>query len=165
MRRPEGERWNQEEFSHAIGTPWEPDPGRHHIEIKAMFSMKDDDVVEKIELQSRDFKPRGMYIRREDLKEEKYGMTPGCRGCEAADRGIPGINNERCRLRVEKAIEEKEPDRYARVMARLGTELQPEEKSGDKKRTSSQEERDREIVLATPTWQTTQEKDEKRRRV
>ena len=68
-------------------------------------------------------------------------MTPGCRGCEAANRGITGIHNERCRLRVEKAIEEKEPDRYARVMARLGTELQSEDKNEDRKRVPSQEER------------------------
>ena len=68
-------------------------------------------------------------------------MTPGCRGCEAANRGINGIHNERCRLRVEKAIEEKEPDRYARVMARLETELRSEDKNEDRKRVSSRDER------------------------
>ena len=46
-RRPEEERWNQDEFSQVIGTPWEPEPGRHHIEIKARFSMKDDDEIEE----------------------------------------------------------------------------------------------------------------------
>ena len=61
-RRPEEERWNQEEFSHAIGTTWEPEPGRHHIEIKARFSMKDDEMDEKVELQSKEFKPQGIYI-------------------------------------------------------------------------------------------------------
>ena len=79
-------------------------------------------------MQPKEFRPRGIYIRREDLREDNSGMTPGCRGCEAANRGIIGILNERCRLRIEKAIEEKEPDRYTRVMARLGMELQSEKK-------------------------------------
>ena len=45
-------------------------------------------------------------------------------------------------MRIEKANEEKEPDRYTRVMARLGTELQSEDKSGNKKRVPSQEEKE-----------------------
>jgi hypothetical protein len=135
-RRPEGERWNQEEFSQAAGTPWEPEPGRNNIEIKARFSMKDDESDEKVEVQSRDFKPRGIYIRKEDLREENYGMTPGCKGCEAANRGITGVHNERCRFRIEKAIEGKEPDRYARVMTRLGVES----KGDEKKRAPSEED-------------------------
>ena len=128
-RRPEGERWNQEEFSQALGTPWEPEPGRNHIEVKARFSMKDDEVDEKVDIQSREFKPRGIYIRRGDLRDERYGMTPGCKGCEAANRGVSGVHNERCRLRIEQAIESKEPDRYARVMARLKTESKKDEVS------------------------------------
>ena len=90
--------------------------------------MKDDEVDEKIELQSRKFQPRGIYIRREDVREEKCGITPGCRGCEAANRGYSGIHNERCRLRIEKAIEGKEPDRYARAMARIRVQSDPEVK-------------------------------------
>ena len=85
-RRPEEERWNQEEFSQVVGTPWEPEPGRHQVEIKANFSMKDDEVDEKVELQSRTFQPRGIYIRREDVRDKRYGITPGCRGCEAANK-------------------------------------------------------------------------------
>ena len=88
--------------------------------------MKDDEADEKIELQSKKFQPRGIYIRREDVKEEKYGITPGCRGCEAANRGHSGIHNERCRLRIEIAIEGKEPDRYSRAMARIGVQSDPE---------------------------------------
>ena len=95
-----------------------------------------------MELQSRVFKPRGIYIKKDDLREENYGMTPGCRGCEAANRGISGVHNERCRLRIEKAIEEKEPERYTRVMTRLGVESLHEDKSEDKKRPSSEGEED-----------------------
>jgi hypothetical protein len=88
------------------------------------------------------FKPRGIYIKKDDLREENYGMTPGCRGCEAANRGISGVHNERCRPRIEKAIEEKEPERYTRVMTRLGVESLQEDKSEDKKRASSEGEED-----------------------
>ena len=98
--------------------------------------MRDDEVDEKVEVQSRDFKPRGIYIRKEDLREENYGMTPGCKGCEAANRGITAVHNERCRFRIEKAIEGKEPDRYARVMTRLGVES----KGDEKKRAPSEED-------------------------
>ena len=63
-------------------------------------------------------------------------MTPGCKGCEAANRGITGVHNERCRFRIEKAIEDKEPDRYAKVMTRLGVESSKD----DKKRVSSEKE-------------------------
>ena len=31
--------------------------------------MKDDESDEKVEVQSRDFKPRGIYIRKEDLRD------------------------------------------------------------------------------------------------
>ena len=67
-RRSEEERWNQEEFSQVTGTQWEPEPGRHHIEIEARFSMKEDEEIEeKVELQSKEFKTRGIYIRREKI--------------------------------------------------------------------------------------------------
>ena len=47
-------------------------------------------------------------------------MTMGCRGCEAANRGVSGVaHNERCRLRVETAISERDPDRYCRALERL----------------------------------------------
>ena len=44
-RRPQGERWNQEELEMVKGAPWEPIPGRAEIEVKAEFSMKEDDVA------------------------------------------------------------------------------------------------------------------------
>ena len=99
--------------------------------------MKDDEVDEKVE-----FQPRGIYIRREDVRDERYGITPGCRGCEAANRGYSEIHDERCRLRIEKAIEEKEPDRYARAMARIGVQSNPEIK---KRESTDEGESGREI--------------------
>ena len=45
MRKAEEERWNQEEFANAKGTPWEPIPGRSNIEVKSHFTMKDDEAI------------------------------------------------------------------------------------------------------------------------
>ena len=40
-RRPEEERWNQEAFSAVQGAPWEPEPGKTNVEVRAHFSIKD----------------------------------------------------------------------------------------------------------------------------
>ena len=53
-------------------------------------------------------------------------MTPGCKGCEAFNRGVQGNHNDRCRLRIEKAILE-DPDRYLKVLTKL-TEHKMDEK-------------------------------------
>ena len=45
--------------------------------------------------------PRRIYIRREDVSEEKYGFTLGCKGCEAANGGSTGIHNQQCRKRID----------------------------------------------------------------
>ena len=64
---------------------------------------------------AREMIPRRIYIRRSDVSDQAYGMTPGCRGREAANRGLVGAHNERCRERIEKEIQEKDPDRYNKV--------------------------------------------------
>ena len=38
-RRPEEERWNQEEFGATQGLLWEPIPGRGGIEVKGKFQV------------------------------------------------------------------------------------------------------------------------------
>ena len=65
--------------------------------------------------------PRRIDIKREDVSEPKYGLTPGCRGCEAANRGSTGIHNETCRKMIELAIFLREPDRYNRVLEKIST--------------------------------------------
>ena len=39
LRKPEEERWNQEELAGAQRVPWESVPGRNHIDIKANFTI------------------------------------------------------------------------------------------------------------------------------
>ena len=63
---------------------------------------------------------KGLYIARKDLRLGRYGMTPGCRGCIAANRGEIGVNHDdRCRLRIEEEMQRKEPERYEKVLERL----------------------------------------------
>jgi len=90
MRKAEEERWNQEEFAMARGTPWEPIPGRSNIEVKSHFTMKDDEVMVGAGPVIKESKPRRIYITRHDIASDKYGITPGCKGCEAINRGTHG---------------------------------------------------------------------------
>ena len=78
-RRPEEERWNQEEFGGIQGTPWEPIPGRGGIEVKSRFMMiGEEEVIPP--LSARDVIPRRMHIKREGASDTKYRITPGCNG-------------------------------------------------------------------------------------
>ena len=96
LRKPEEERWNQEEFAGVQGVPWESVPGRNHIDIKANFTIPgeiEEEVIVK-EPAAREMIPRRIHIKRSDVSEKAYGMTPGRRVCEAANRGLVGVHNE-----------------------------------------------------------------------
>jgi len=125
-RRPEEERWNQEEFGSVVGTPWEPAPGRGGIEVKSRFQYEKDDEAIIPPPSTREVIPRRIYIRREDVSDSKYGLTPGCRGCEAANRGSTGIHNEECRKRIELAISREEPERYNKVFEKISNLMEDE---------------------------------------
>ena len=58
---------------------------------------------------TREVIPRRIYIRREDISESNYGLTPGCKGCDEANRGSTGIHSEACQ--VEGEILHKESGR------------------------------------------------------
>ena len=96
-RRSEEERLSQEGLSMAKGVPWEPVPGRAGTEVKAKFLITEDDEVTKEGCKTRGMKPRRIYIAKEDVKQSGYGWTVGCRGCEAANRGLVGIHDARRR--------------------------------------------------------------------
>ena len=50
----------------------------------------------------------------------KSGITLGCPGCRAANRGVKGVNhNEKCRLRLEEEISRNEPERMDAAVARM----------------------------------------------
>ena len=111
-QRVEEELWNQEEFNQAEGITWEPIPGRTGVEIKARFQFKllAEEPVIKAPV-TRESTTRRLYIVKDDIK--KYNLTPGCKGCIAANRGTTAIqHNEECRKRIENAIALDNPDRF-----------------------------------------------------
>ena len=110
-------------------------PGRNHIDVKSNYTIPretEEEVIVK-EPAAREMIPRRMYIKRSDVSERAYGMTPGCRGCEAATRGQVGAHNERCRESIEKEIKEKDPDRYDKVLERLVQREMAKDKEGNEK--------------------------------
>ena len=63
---------------------------------------------------------RGVYITKSDLRPDKYGLTPGCRGCIASNRGKPPLpHDERCRVRIEDMIKDNELERYEKALDRV----------------------------------------------
>ena len=83
LRSNATERWNQEEFALAKGTPWEQIPERARIEVKSHFTMEDDDAVISAGPAVKESKPRRIYVTRSDIAKYKYGFTPGRKGYEA----------------------------------------------------------------------------------
>ena len=43
QRRPEEDRWNQEELQSAKGLPWEPTPEAKGVEAKSQFRYRDEE--------------------------------------------------------------------------------------------------------------------------
>ena len=92
--------------------------------MKSHFQYEEEEEIYKLP-DIRESVPRRIYIKKDDESNEKYGLTLGCRGCEAANRGLVGIQSETCRARVEKEIAVKEPERFERVnkvLTKLGVQ-------------------------------------------
>ena len=133
-RKPEKERWNQEEFAGIQGLPWDPVPGRNQVEVKSHVQHKEEEEILTMP-SNRESMLRRIYIRKEDVSKSKYGLTLGCRGCEAANRGLVGVHSEDCRARIEQANALKEPERSERInqiLTKLNSheEGNPEESAG-----------------------------------
>ena len=65
---------------------------------------------------------RRFKITKEDVR--KYGMTPGCRGCIALNRGGQAVNHsETCRERTVKELGDQGDDRIIKDKERREEEL------------------------------------------
>ena len=113
-RKVDVERWSKMYLASVRGVPWEPTPGSSDEQIRANFKPERETGPELAkESVVRESVSRGLYITKTDLKEDKYGVTPGCKGCIASNKGKPStLHDDRCRARIEELIKEKEPDRY-----------------------------------------------------
>ena len=85
--RPAEERRNQEELNQVQGMPWEPVPGSGCIEVKSRLQVEEDEEPIAL-MKTREVLPRKIYIRREHVAEDKNAPALGCKGREAAIRGV-----------------------------------------------------------------------------
>ena len=74
-------------------------------------------------------------------------MTPGCRGCIAANRGGPPKNHsEACRIRIETAVSAYDKERFEKALHRYTKAQAKKLEQSDKKRKMEEQqvgERDR----------------------
>ena len=86
------ERWNLEKFKEIKGTPWEPVPGSNSTEIKSRVNLEErtrEQIINaKDEGEEEQHQYRRASIKRKDV--DILGLTPGCRGCIAINRKLPG---------------------------------------------------------------------------
>ena len=85
----------------AKGVPWEPVPGREGIAIKSMIDIpKVGDPPMPVEVGiDKEISRRRAGLTNDDIMT--HGLTPGCPGCLAANRGIMRNHNDTCRRRIE----------------------------------------------------------------
>ena len=75
------------------------------------------------------------HISKQDVWEDEYGMSPGCKGCIAANRGVTGVlHNERRRETVEGEMRVREPERCEANLRRVLNSITRKEKGDKRKR-------------------------------
>ena len=80
---------------------------------------------------------RRIRITRDDVK--LAGMTPGCEGCVAANRGIASRpRNEECRMRMEEHMSKRQDERVERYGKRLAEEVEKQVEENKRDRTQQQ---------------------------
>ena len=102
------------------GVPWMPSPESGAGE-EAMPAVEIPMEIESPEIErpasdDREFVPRRLYIKSRDI--EKYGVTPGCKGCVAVLRGGRGVpHSEACRMRLIEQISQSDEGRARKEAA------------------------------------------------
>ena len=103
-------------FNSIKGTPWEPIPGRNTIEVPIALRIPEEDkiVIPPTLTQEKDIIRRDFRIYKQDVKD--HGLTPGCRGCLAADSNSSIARNHTidCRNRFMR-IFENNPERMMKI--------------------------------------------------
>ena len=120
-RGPEEERLNQEELRGATSTACDSILGPGDLDVHA--SRLEERRTHPLPSPALAMQCR-RYIRREDVADSKYGLAPGCKGYEAANRGITGIHSEACRKREEAEISNKDSARYKTGLEMMGSTIE-----------------------------------------
>ena len=120
-------------LSKVKGSPWEPIPGREDIELKTSVHIDTGDKVhEPMEGMDRPVIKRRFKIKKDDVRT--HGMTPGCKGCIALNRGAQAVNHsETCRTRMRTALEDHGDERVIKASDRVEDDLTEELMAEDKR--------------------------------
>ena len=100
-------------FNSVRGTPWclVPDDAVREPRIPTQFDVRPASVELPQKIATADHSgPRRIYIRA-SVELARYGYTPNCAGCEAAEAGVDGFvkpHTEECRARITQAMSEDE---------------------------------------------------------
>ena len=100
-------------FNSVRGTPWclVPDDAVREPRVPMQFDVRPASVELPPRIVAADHSgPRRVYIRAA-VELARYGYTPNCAGCEAAEVGIPGSarpHTEECRARITQAMSKDE---------------------------------------------------------
>ena len=109
-RLPGPDRWDQEDWENLKGLPWAWKPIRTKMPGSSPIPISDAPLPLPAAAEKAAAKPRRFYIRKADV--QRYGYTPGCRGCEAIVVGDPTFaarnHSEKCRKRIQEAMERDE---------------------------------------------------------
>ena len=112
-RMVEEERWDSEFIRSLQGTPQQPDPRRRGttVPISFRFEAKAAEVQVQPAKEMAEPASRRRGITQTDL--DKYGLTPGCPGCLAKQRGeiAKRGHSEACRRRIEGMMKDDVDDR------------------------------------------------------
>ena len=110
-RRPEVERWDGEYLLTVVGTPWRPVPADPAV-LEPGLSLGIPESSEAVAVPQvqveKPYIPRKVYLKVSDF--EKFGHTPGRRGCESIImREKYRVNHSaECRARIIQALPQDE---------------------------------------------------------
>jgi len=113
-------RWDAGLWERVKGTPWEPVPGREGVEVRSSVELPPApmEVPPMVDAPKWEQYGRRPNIQMKDVKN--LGMTPGCPGCVAANRGSAARKHtEECRKRMETGMAQARDPRIYRYNQRI----------------------------------------------
>ena len=115
-RKPPESRWDFQQVSDVMGTPWKPynftEDDKLRVRLPGMTDSSD--PVERQPV-AEDLPPKRVRIERRDL--ERLGYTPGCPGCyNAKHRRAHRPHTQFCRDRIQRAMQ-SDPELKRRMEA------------------------------------------------